>query len=215
MRKSVKIAVGVAALIVAYLLWTHYAHAAVPQHTTVQKVQTAQTANFSGASVGVDVTALSLENTATSTDTKYFGDDLAGYGRIGYGYQNTQGWFLGGELSDGTRTGVTRNIGAKDSTGNEFAADVRAGKVISNNLLYGKVGYALTDVTEENSVDGAKNSATFNGLRLGGGVERFLSDKVTGRVEVIYTDYSARTLDNNQVDPSNVAAKVGFSYQLD
>lgn len=206
MHKFVKTAIAAAALIGAFLGGQHYAHAATPASTVPAQAQ------FGGIYLGVDANALNIDNTANSTDTKF---DFGGDGRIGYNYQTSQGYVIGGEVSDGTNAGVTRNPGYKQTVGNDFAADIRGGKVVSDTLLYGKVGYAATQVTTENQLDGSSNSGAFNGVRFGLGAEHHLTEKLIGRVEGVYTNYQARTFDSVQVDPSNVAAKIGVSYKID
>lgn len=215
MNKRVMLGVAVAILIIAYVFYPRPSHAAVPHNKPVYVAPVtvvAPAANFGGSYVGVDFNALNIDNVEANTKTKY---DFGYAGRVGYGVQTYDGYYIGGEVTDGTNSGVTRNPSVKDKTNNDLAVDARAGKIFSDTLVYGKVGYALTNVTESNLSDGAVNSANFNGLRFGGGVERFLADKITGRAEAVYTNYASRTVDNNQVDPSNVAIKVGLSYKLD
>lgn len=168
--------------------------------------------DFGGLYAGVDLNALSFENTANGgTQTKLFTNDFGYSGHVGYGVQDATGFYYGAEVSDGTREGVNRSNGVKDKFGNEFAVDVRAGQVVHDNLVYGKIGFANASVTEY-----APNSGTgnFDGLRLGGGVERHVAENITARAEVIYTDYQVESINGNTVDPSDVVAKVGLSYQF-
>lgn len=210
MHKYVKLTIASAALIGAAFVGTA-AYAKTP--AAVQPVVVAEAApiNFGGPEVGFDLDVLHLDNTAVGTKTKF---DFGYNGRVGYGVQTSQNYFYGVEALDGTNSGVTRNYGSKDSVGNNFAADLRSGKVVSNTLLYGKVGYALTQVTDKNISDGVSNEASFSGVRAGAGIERFLMPRITGRAEVVYTDYQSRTLGSNTVDPSNAKATVGLSYKL-
>lgn len=185
---------------------------ATPASAQSALAPTTSAVDFGGAYVGADLNALNFDNTSVDTKTKF---DFGYAGRAGYGVQTAQGWYYGAEASDGTNSGVTRSTSAKSSIGNDFAADVRGGKVVQDTLLYGKVGYALTSVTAENLGDGTSNTSSFSGVRLGAGAEHYVTDKITGRAEAVYTDYQSRTLDSVNVDPSNVAVKIGVSYKLD
>lgn len=207
MHKAVKTAIAAAALSAAFFAGAHHAHAATPAKEPAVVMNT-----YDGIFLGVDANALDFDGVAQSTHTKF---DVGGNARLGYLKQYSDGYVVGAEVLDGTNGSVARSTVDKQTVGNDFAADLRGGKVVAGNLLYGKVGYALTDIQSSNFVDDSHNSATFSGVRMGGGVERYLTDKIVGRGEVIYTDYQARTLDSVSVDPSNVAVKVGVSYKLD
>lgn len=166
--------------------------------------------DFGGFYAGGDLNALSFENVSNGgTQTKLFTSDFGYSGHAGYGVQNATGLYYGTELSDGTREGVSRSNGVKDKFNNEFALDARIGQVVQDNLFYAKLGYANADVTEQGASSG---SANYAGARLGAGVEHFVTNDITARAEVVYTDYQVRSINGNAVDPSNVVAKVGFSY---
>lgn len=166
--------------------------------------------NFGGLYAGADLNALSFENVSNGgTQTKLFTSDFGYSGHLGYGVQDETGFYYGLEGSDGTRNGVQRSNGVKDKFSNEAAVSLRVGQVIHDNLVYGKVGFANADVTEYAVDHGTGN---FSGAAFGGGVERHVAENITARAEVVYTDYQVETINGNAVDPSNVVAKVGFSY---
>jgi hypothetical protein len=205
MTKYQKLITVVVVVLAVFLGYMKYSHAQTPAAATTSSV------NFTGVDFGADLDALHADNTSVSTKTKF---DFGYAGRVGYGQQLANGYFLGVEGSEGTNEGVTRNPGVKDTTGDVLTVDGRAGKVLGETLVYGKVGYSLANVSEKNMYDNAKNSYNFSGYRVGGGIEHYLAKNITGRVDVVYTGYGAQTLDGNSVDPSNLKSTVGVSYKL-
>ena len=73
---------------------------------------------------------------------------------------------------------------------------------------YVKVAYANTNL----DANGATGS--LNGVQAGAGVETFLTQKISARLEGDYTDYAARSFNGADVNPADVAVKAGVAYHF-
>lgn len=74
-------------------------------------------------------------------------------------------------------------------SGRDLYAGARIGYVFGNNtLVYVKGGYANGTLKYKEEGESTYNYG-FNGYRVGGGVERAITSKVSAKVEYRYTDY--------------------------
>lgn len=72
-----------------------------------------------------------------------------------------------------------------------FNVSARAGYLVNpKTLVYVRGGYENVDAraTFANATGSARDSRTYDGWMAGGGVERYLTDKVSARVEYRYSD---------------------------
>jgi outer membrane immunogenic protein len=118
-------------------------------------------------------------------------DGLAGGVYGGYNYQFNQNWVGGLEGTFGL-SGADDAFGGT-SVDQDWEASLRArmGYAFSNSMIYGLAGVAGSDVNAS-TVNG-KDSNLLLGWQIGAGLETFLTQNVTGRVEYDYTDYAARS----------------------
>ncbi|QRI64662.1 porin family protein [Shinella sp. PSBB067] len=143
--------------------------------------------NWSGAYVG---------GTATWQKGKFNGqgqDRAHGFGGGVYGGYNMQnGQMVYGGEADLNYSGVDHNNGvfsAKQGANGSIRG--RVGVDLNPVLVYGTAGIAASNVKVNRA--GAKDDATMLGWTAGAGVEAFVTDNVTARVEYRYSDYGKKT----------------------
>ncbi len=93
----------------------------------------------------------------------------------------------GYNFGSGTKNGVTVDQDWESSL------RTRMGYAFEENLVYGLAGLNVTRVKA--SAGGSDDSKWLTGYSFGAGVERQFTDRVTGRLEYDYTDYSAKEFD--------------------
>ncbi|MBN9052766.1 MAG: porin family protein [Rhizobiales bacterium] len=142
--------------------------------------------NWSGAYVG---------GTATWQKGKFNGqgqDRAHGFGGGVYGGYNMQnGQMVYGGEADLNYSGVDHNNGvfsAKQGVNGSIRG--RVGVDLNPVLVYGTAGIAASNVKV--NAAGAKDDATMLGWTAGAGVEAFVTDNVTARVEYRYSDYGKK-----------------------
>ncbi|MBB4102713.1 outer membrane protein [Allorhizobium borbori] len=124
--------------------------------------------------------------------------------------------------------GPEADIGYSGKDGKSFSGTVKGSQGV-NGSIRGRVGYDLNPVmiygtaglaASNNEVKDAttSDSRTALGYTVGAGVEGFVTDKITARVEYRYTDYQAKNFDlasgNKKVDLDEHSVKVGVGYKF-
>lgn len=112
---------------------------------------------------------------------------------------------------------------------NSSALSARIGLVRGRTLIYGTVGAARASATfgylnldDTGTVveDDNRDKSTFNGYVLGLGAEHAISSRMTLRAEVLYSDYSDKTLDivpglgPIEYDPSSTTLRTGITIHF-
>ncbi len=144
--------------------------------------------NWSGAYVG---------GNATWQKGKFNGQDqdrghALGGGVYG-GYNMQSGQLVYGGEADLSYSGVDNNShGFTAKQGANGSIRARVGVDLNPVLVYGTGGIAASNVEVETNA-GAKDDATLLGWTAGAGVEAFVTDNVTARVEYRYSDYGKKT----------------------
>ncbi|WP_337181663.1 outer membrane protein [Shinella sp.] len=143
--------------------------------------------NWSGAYVG---------GTATWQNGKFNGQGknrAHGFGGGVYGGYNMQsGQMVYGGEADLNYSGVNNTAnGFKAKQGANGSIRGRVGVDLNPVLVYGTAGIAASNVKVNNG--GAKDDATMLGWTAGAGVEAFVTDNVTARVEYRYSDYGKKS----------------------
>ena len=72
----------------------------------------------------------------------------------------------------------------------EASLRARMGYAFGSSMVYGLAGVAGTEVNAASAT--ATDSNILLGWQIGAGIETFLTDQVTGRVEYDYSDYAGR-----------------------
>ena len=179
-------------------------------------VQTVPVRYFDGFNVGVDITVTSLNDLHSGfSSVKTIASDLQYAGTIGYGIQTDSDNYFGGDVELGSTQGIDRHNGVKDTSDYTVGVDAKVGHVFDQTtLVYSRVGYALKDLKETNTSTHSNGSGTFNGVRAGVGLDHMVSENVSLRTEVLYTDYETKKIGTATVDPSDLALRVGASYHF-
>ncbi len=150
-----------------------------------------------GYGSGTDHSTLS---TANHGDANNDPDGILAGGTIGYNFQYTPAWVLGGEadISGGDISGQANKeiydghywTGGWDSL---FTLRGRAGYVYGNALIYGTAGYAALHSNELIAGNNASESEDLRGWRsgwvAGAGVEYAFTDRISGKIEYLHASF--------------------------
>lgn len=162
-------------------------------------VANADDSKFDGAYAGVQGSYSKLDGGDVDLDG-FAGGAFGGYGK------SFGNWYVGGELSaDYSKVdGSTSGVDVEKKYG--YGAAVRAGYLVTPNILgYGVAGWERGKF--EANAGGAKVSDDLNGLRVGIGAETFVHDKVSLRTEVNYVNWEEGAGDEWR-------ANVGVAYHF-
>ena len=159
------------------------------------------------------------QGNVAGTKTGYSSHDnpegLKGSGFIGYNFVNNKNILLGVEASYNFYSGAddevledyngvaTQNYGIKTKIEQDVAIKGRIGYIFNNDKTLGYMtgGYTTGRVKHltrnfYSSIDGADTKSQ-DGYIVGFGVEHFLNNKVTARVEYNYTEFNEESYRNN------------------
>lgn len=173
---------------------------------------------FAGYSDGdVDTTVGSIAD-----DTGIDGFTFGGY--TGYG-KTFDKLYIGGEAEIGYTdldgSGTVGSLSASYETDWSYGLSARAGYLVTPTVLaYGRVGYQWTEFegTATSAATAVNFDRTFDGWRLGGGVEVAITDNLLSRVEYTYTDYDTYDLTAGAsvggLEPSDHAVRIGLGYRF-
>lgn len=153
--------------------------------------------NWSGAYVGGGIT-YDMGKFTGSND----GRDADGIGGTVYGGYNMQSGsivygaeadlsYAGEDGSAGTDAGVPGNL--KGTQGVNGSVRGRVGYDLNPFLVYGTAGVAVANHELEGG--GTNDEKLAAGYTVGAGVETFVTDNITARVEYRYSDYQKRDFD--------------------
>lgn len=158
---------------------------------------------------------------ATSTPAEYeYSDTALGYGlHVGHDWRIRDKWVLGGEFSY-TSSDLSfvpvQGFGPILEFDSQIAVSMRAGRLLGpGTLAYGRLGIASLSLKAPEGFDGTA-SGNQTAAMIGAGIESFVSDRVTARVEVLYLDQSGDFTTSDLVSHAlaNVQVTAGFSYRF-
>ena len=142
-------------------------------------------------------------------------DDIAGGGYAGYNWQVSN--FVFGVEGDVGYSAQEASAGARQAQNGLFGSlRGRAGYSFNPFMIYATGGVAAADI--EYTEAGVADSNTSVGYTVGGGVEGFVTDNVTARVEYRYTDYGNEDYEigpgtvTSGYDEHSVRAGVGLKF---
>lgn len=143
-------------------------------------------------------------------------DDLSGGAYAGYNWQADN--FVFGVEGDVGYSGVEAGNDAISAEQGAFGSlRARAGLAFNPFMIYATGGVAAADLEYGDGVGTDSNTAV--GYTVGGGVEGFVTDNITARVEYRYTDYGDEdyTLPttgafSSGYDEHSVRAGIGFKF---
>lgn len=119
---------------------------------------------------------------------------------LGYNWQNGD-TVLGGEADFSFMNLYGSSAGGRFDEDTMATLRFRGGKVYNGSLFYGTLGLAFTE--KEHSLTGLGSTSDYEtGLTLGAGVERWVGQNTTGRVELLYIDVPK---DNQSIGATTVS----------
>lgn len=117
--------------------------------------------------------------------TQDAGSAIGGF-QLGYNWQNGQ-MVYGAEIDASIMDLTGRSPGGNFAEESMGSLRVRAGQIIGGKLFYGSIGVAWTE--KKSGLAGLGSTTDYEpGFMVGGGVEKWLSDTMTGRLEAFYVD---------------------------
>ena len=149
------------------------------------------------------------------------GDGAGGGGIIGYDYQIAPVGVVGVEADigvQGTRATLTDYITPISATLAErwgFAFRARAGALISpTTLMFATAGYGQNAM--KLSVNGIDYSKDFSGLQVGGGIESYVAEHTTARIEYLETLTSPKQVmdTGTYARPNSSKARMAVIYRF-
>jgi outer membrane immunogenic protein len=156
------------------------------------------------------------------SSTEYGGEGVFGTVTIGYDRVIRPGWVAGvfADYDFGSSISSEKTVfgyGASLDHEHSWAIGARLGFLTNpGTLLYGTVGYTETGLDVFHL-----GSSTFTGYFVGAGIETFLRDNWTLKLEYRYSDFGSETLSEPyyfqpgaELDPSTHTARLVLSYKL-
>jgi outer membrane immunogenic protein len=148
--------------------------------------------------------------------------DIGLFGTVTVGYDRLlqPGW-IGGVFADyDFGSGIASDVSFNGSLvaldrNSSWAVGVRFGGLVGPaTLLYGTVGYTQADFAI-----GSLGSTTFEGYFVGAGIETFLREKWTLKLEYRYSDFGSENIINDEhanadLEPSLHTARLVLSYRF-
>ena len=136
--------------------------------------------------------------------------------QLGYNWQNGQ-MVYGAEIDASVMDLTARSPGGNFAEKNMASLRVRAGQIVGDKLFYGSIGVAWTETKIGLTGVGSKTDYE-PGFMVGGGVEKWLSDTMTGRLEAFYVDVpkSRRTVGGATVagGSQNVILRAAINFHF-
>jgi outer membrane immunogenic protein len=241
MTKMMRLVLGVAA---ALMLFAGPAAAdGMPTKGSIKAAPMAAGPNWNGFYVGVGIGAGAVvadkpvtghyyndesedSQSFRITSTEFGGEGVFGTVTIGYDRVLRPGW-VGGVFADydfaSSISSEVFNVfpttsfkgSASIDQNHSWSIGGRLGFLTSpGTLIYGTVGYTQTDLDVFHYA-----SETFSGYFVGAGIETFLRDNWTLKLEYRYSDYGSETVFDGhgvsaELDPSTHTARLVLSYKF-
>ncbi|GIL03256.1 MAG: outer membrane protein [Alphaproteobacteria bacterium] len=135
---------------------------------------------------------------------------------LGYNYQFPSNWVTGLEGMAGISGASASNAGNRVEQDWEASLRARLGYAFENSLLYGLAGLAGSGVTAADAT--GSDDRVVLGWQVGAGLETFLTDNVTGRIEYGYTDYGSRDFSLGAsapaIDLGGHSVRIGLGFKF-
>jgi outer membrane immunogenic protein len=228
-----RIILGVAAAL--FLSAGQAAADGLPSRSHVKAPDAAVGPNWNGFYIGVGLGAGALVADKPLSfygeefaSTEYGGEGVFGTVTIGYDRVIRQGWVAGvfADYDFGSSISSDSNL----SLIGPFSIDHKSSWAIgarlgflanAGTLIYGTVGYTQAEFEPSAQyLPGLFRSPTFSGYFVGAGVETFLRDSWTLKLEYRYADYGSETVFGDpayfgsELDPSTHTARLVLSYRF-
>jgi outer membrane immunogenic protein len=191
----------------------------LPSRGEVSGPEAAGTTNWTGfyigAGIGGGAEVLALGDTAGTTEVGgegVFGTVVLGYDRL-IGPRWVAGMFADFDFSDISGKVFEANVGGFSFDYNySWSVGARLGTLLNPaTLLYGTAGYTQAEFEFTGLLN---DSRTFDGYFVGAGIEAFLRESWTLKLEYRFSDFGEDLLGGANVDPSLHTARLVLSYKL-
>jgi len=175
------------------------------------------TSQWGGAYVGVygGYTWFDAESGIAGGDVDGDGGRYGGY--TGYNFQLDNDLVVGVEGQAGFND--ADETSAFGEVERDFDASLRGrlGYAFESSLIYSFAGISFTDA--EINVLGTPDSNSYNGFTVGGGLETFLTDSLTARVEYGFSDYGSEDFDlgpagSQEIDLEDQSISLGLGVKF-
>ncbi|AXS41429.1 outer membrane protein [Breoghania sp. L-A4] len=145
---------------------------------------------------------------------------VSGGFQAGYNHMMSPNFLIGLEadlgFADIAKRSTAGGVALRTSSDWNSSLRARAGWAFDRYLVYGTAGLAVADVDWTSA--GGSDSTTAIGYTVGAGVEGAVSDRVTARVEYLYTDYGSENFNLGgtalKSDLDTHTARVGLNYKF-
>jgi outer membrane immunogenic protein len=169
----------------------------------------AGTWNWTGFYLGVGV-GVGAQDVRVNDAVDFGGEGALGTIIIGYDRLLRPGW-VAGVFADYDFSGISGDtVGVSHDHNYSWSVGARLGHLINpGTLVYGTAGY-----TQAEFEVGGAFSETFDGYFVGAGIEAFLRDNWTLKLEYRYSDLAESELAGGDVDQSLHTARLVLSYKF-
>jgi len=173
--------------------------------------------NWSGVYVGVHGGYAWLQGNDSLGNTQSFDGFLGGF-HLGYNHVIDQ--FVVGAEVDGSllEASGTSALGVRTSADWVASARVRAGVAIDPALLFVTGGFSAGSLELANPVRGTTSRNTHVGWVVGAGIEAFLADDISARLEYQHHDFGNQTYNlgaaSFQLDGKVDLVRIGLTYHF-
>ena len=142
---------------------------------------------------------------------------VTGGGYVGYNFQFDNNWVTGIEAMGGFSGAEDTVAGYTVKQDWDASLRGRLGYAFENSLLYGLAGLGATGA--EVSLPGGSDSNVHLGWNIGAGLETYITDNVTARVEYDFSDYQSQDYNLGGGGPTDVdltghAVKLGVGVKF-
>lgn len=193
----------------------------------VLQPQVANAGSLDGAYVGVQAGALFgateltyTDGTDTATADGISTDGAVGGVFAGYGKVYDSNFYAGAQLdlslsSADTSASVNNSSGSLE-VDNVITAGARLGYMFTpDTLFYGRIAYSRLEWSASTN-NGLSASDEENGLSIGAGLEAGITDSLSLRTELLFTNYEDTTVTSGNesltIDPTSLSATIGLAY---
>jgi opacity protein-like surface antigen len=174
----------------------------------------AQSSNFEGASVALNVnsatlttevaSAISLGETSTNGSVQgAYSFALSEKGLFSVGATYAMGDLKAGSVSSSSFTIKAQNL---------YTVYVEPAYVIGTTAIYGKLAYIGTKVASTGSTTSITEN--FTGTGYGFGVRTMLDKNIFMQVEFMNAKFNSKTIDSESVEPGGTVGTVGIGYKF-
>jgi outer membrane immunogenic protein len=157
--------------------------------------------------IGIGAGAQTVNGVLPDADTDFGGQGVFGSVVLGYDRVLRPGW-VAGVFADYDFSGISGDLGGGDSLDHNFSWSVgaRLGHLVNPaTLVYGTAGYTQAEFELNN------DAQTFDGYFVGAGIETFLRDNWTLKLEYRFSDYTGNDVD---ADASLHTARAVLTYRF-